>query len=125
MASTVPLLMGLLSTNCRAVGAALGSNSRLPVPSTIGSMNTRYSSMRPLACNVWARLALPWTWISPAYWSLSLVTSALTSPRTIVVGCQSARFSVVETTYLGRVLSLDATGSSWSGKLGQLPAKIS
>jgi hypothetical protein len=43
----------------------------------------------------------------------------------MVVGSQSAFSSVVETTYLGRVLSLDATGSSLSGKLGQLAAKIS
>ena len=43
----------------------------------------------------------------------------------IVVGCQSGLFSVAETTYLGRVLSWDATGSSASGKFGQLAAKIS
>ena len=88
-------------------------------------MNTRYSSIRPSACNVWANVALPWTWISPSYCSLSLATSPATSPRMIVVGPQSAVSSVVETTYLGRVLRLDATGSSVSGKLGQLPAKIS
>jgi len=43
----------------------------------------------------------------------------------IVAGPQSARSIVVETTYLGSVFSRDATGSSLSGKLGQLPAKIS
>jgi len=43
----------------------------------------------------------------------------------IVVGSQSTFSKAVETTYLGRVLSLDATGSSLSGKLGQLAAKIS
>ncbi len=43
----------------------------------------------------------------------------------IVVGSQRAFSSVVETTYLGRVLSRDATGSFLSGKFGQLAAKIS
>ena len=116
----MPFPIGRLSTSPSAVGAAAGSNNRLPVPSTIGSMNTRYSSMRPSACSVWASAALPWTWISPSYCSLSLFTSVRTSPLMTVVGCHSGVSSVVETTYLGKVLSLDATGSSCSGKLGQL-----
>jgi hypothetical protein len=88
-------------------------------------MNSRYSSTRPWACSVWARPPLPWTWISPSYLALSLATSPGMSPRMIVVGSQSTFSKAVETTYLGRVLSLDATGSSLSGKLGQLAAKIS
>jgi hypothetical protein len=59
--------IGFLSTSRRSVGAAPGSNSRLPVPNTTGSMKSRYSSIRPWACSVWARPALPWTCISPSY----------------------------------------------------------
>ncbi len=82
--------------------------------------------MRSCSISVWARSPLPWTWSSSPGCSLSLATSAATSPPPIsVVLFQSAEVSVVEATYFGRALSLLATGSPGSVTSGQCPAKIS
>src|SRR6185312_10898698 len=73
---------------------------------------------------VWASAPLPWTCSSSPGSSLSLATSATTSPPSSKELCQSADVSVLDATYIGSALSLPAIGSAGSVTRGQWPAKI-
>ena len=68
---------------------------------------------------VWASAPLPWTCSSSPGSSLSLVTSATTSPPSTEELCHSADVRVLEATYFGSALSLLAIGSAGSVTRGQ------
>src|SRR2546426_3445715 len=57
------------------------SNSRFPEPTKTGKTHKRNSSIRSCFNNVWIRLELPWTRISPPACSLSRATAVAASPR--------------------------------------------
>ena len=96
------------STRVAEVAAPSGK-SRLPAPRTTGKTSSRYSSMRPASCSVCTSPQLPCTWSSRPGRSFSACTAATTSVPITVVFCHVGSVSVVETTCLGRPLSLVAT----------------
>ena len=61
---------------------------------------------------------------SPPGWAFSLATCAATSPDRIVVLFQSARFRVLETTYLGMAFILSVISGSPPLAVGQNAAQI-
>src|SRR2546426_12020226 len=101
------------------------SNSRFPEPTKTGKTHKRNSSIRSCFNNVWIRLELPWTRISPPACSLSRATAVAASPRNRGELCHYTFLNVREATYFRMLLSLDATGSVGYVTRCQYEAKIS
>src|SRR3990172_2496116 len=120
-----PVVDVLAPTSRKAPGTVPSPKRRLPEPTTTGKTQRRNSSMRSCFNNVWIRLELPGTWISPPACSLRRATAVAASHGSRVEFCHSTLRSVREATNLCMVFSFFATGSSGSVTRGQCAAKIS
>src|SRR6478609_7784977 len=117
--ATAPVGETVELTRVSEPGTLPSRNSRFPLPRTTGKMISRYSSISPASCRVWARPQLPCTWSSPPGLAFSCSTAATTSPAMTDVLCHSGSRRVRETTCLGRVFSFAATVSSGSVTVDQ------
>src|SRR5215213_2959649 len=87
------------STRSRSIRSAPSSKKLLPLPSTTGWTQSRYSSIRSCPIRVFVSSPEPYTIRPLPGCSLSLATASGTSPSITWVFCQSGSSSVVDATY--------------------------
>ncbi len=114
------------STRSSAVSGPVSGNSRVPWPTTAGTVSRVISSTSWLSNSQRLRLPLPCTCSSPAGLAFSSPMAAATSPERTVVFAQRGSVSVVDARYLGCVFKAPAMGlMPGSSTAPQEPAKIS
>ena len=102
------------STRSSAMSGPVSGNSRVPWPTTTGTMRRFISSTRSFSSSQRVRAPLPCTCSSPPGWAFSSPMAAARSPERTVVSAHCGSLSVFDATYLGLVFNAPTMGFSRS-----------